>query len=965
MSSPLEIQRAGLTWPQRLALPEPDVDTSAWQLAVDPDDAGLFRRRVAWQALMASPEPPQPWVDELLRLRSSMSLACDANPPDVPFSDLLWPRVNDVWARLGQDCDLTPWSPRAQHQLRTDLARCLAEISTDAFYAAFTHGRPAGAQIMATLGWTGGDTRYRHWCDQQRADGLTQILDQYPVLGRLLATTTLTWAASTTAMIRRLARHRDGVSSTFGIGAGEAVARVTTGLSDPHRGGHRVAVLEFTGGQRLVYKPKDLRVEQWFSEVVRDVNGLADVQMTEITVLPCESGYGFTSFVQWRAVTDLARFYRAAGRLCALLYLLGATDAHYENVIAAGSSLALIDSETLFHVDLEEAGDWADTVLRTGMLPSWSQHGDPSALGASMPRQVAYSGWAHLNSDDMSRARRTEATPQMLSSPVEQGQPNPLQWHVDDLVQGFREAYRDRDLRERLITRLSEVEGLPQRVVLRSTRVYALVQQQARTAEALSSGQARGLVLEQLSRAALVRGTPEPLWDVFQAEVQEMESLDVPYFTHVLGSPEVHGALGSIAGIITRDPLTEAAHRLRRTDDLEWQERLLRASVQARFAQTDQPPSRRAPTTRGTFPDPTPTAILSQIETAALRPGTWMAVYRTPDGKSVRLGMIGAGWYDGRAGLSAVQRWAGELSSDSSLLRQAAQTSAPLLRALSQPDHYSQFRFVRDLGLGFCGVGGLLRFPLPVATPPDLIARDRTLDFIAGVAGLIGALPVGPELEAAAGHLAAAQLPSGGWQSAMGSQPLTGLAHGAAGMGLALLQAGVAAGRNEWIDAGARAFAYENSLFEDGNWPDLRHPGGPPMVAWCHGAPGIGLARMAALALLPDHPDADRWHDDLAAAMLTTALAPLPATDHLCCGLTGRAAVLRICGRERAEPHWLAASDDLTDVVRAGYRQRGHFVLPLDEPQGLVSPGLMTGLAGIAAHLLSVERDTDLRAFLM
>ncbi len=77
-------------------------------------------------------------------------------------------------------------------------------------------------------------------------------------------------------------------------------------------------------------------------------------------------------------------------------------------------------------------------------------------------------------------------------------------------------------------------------------------------------------------------------------------------------------------------------------------------------------------------------------------------------------------------------------------------------------------------------------------------------------------------------------------------RPLTGLAHGAAGIGWSLLELGSAAGAGEMIEAAQQAFRYEDRWFRpaEDNWPDFREEEGddaPACVAWCHGAPGIGL----------------------------------------------------------------------------------------------------------------------------
>ena len=82
--------------------------------------------------------------------------------------------------------------------------------------------------------------------------------------------------------------------------------------------------------------------------------------------------------------------------------------------------------------------------------------------------------------------------------------------------------------------------------------------------------------------------------------------------------------------------------------------------------------------------------------------------------------------------------------------------------------------------------------------------------------------------------------------TARASTPLTGLAHGAAGIGLALFELHAATGRYDFLETARGAIHYEDSLFDhhQGNWPDLRTMGRPDVsdtgrafaLAWCHGA---------------------------------------------------------------------------------------------------------------------------------
>lgn len=89
---------------------------------------------------------------------------------------------------------------------------------------------------------------------------------------------------------------------------------------------------------------------------------------------------------------------------------------------------------------------------------------------------------------------------------------------------------------------------------------------------------------------------------------------------------------------------------------------------------------------------------------------------------------------------------------------------------------------------------------------------------------------------------------------------LAGFSHGTAGIAWAFLELFAATNSNQYEQAALKAFEYEKSLFSEhhGNWPDLRNAENDlqkkvvnnyASVAWCHGAPGIGLSRLRAFEI--------------------------------------------------------------------------------------------------------------------
>ena len=195
---------------------------------------------------------------------------------------------------------------------------------------------------------------------------------------------------------------------------------------------------------------------------------------------------------------------------------------------------------------------------------------------------------------------------------------------------------------------------------------------------------------------------------------------------------------------------------------------------------------------------------------------------------------------------------------------------------------------------------------------------DGESDLLHGAAGMvIGLLTLArllgaPDLldaaRAAGDALMARAEPGGGglsWPAP--SEPrarhLTGLSHGAAGCGLALLELHAATGDPRCAEVAHAAFAYERALFDPSarNWPDLRNDHRNPGFAtfWCHGAPGIALSRLRAIEL--GAVEAAMHEAEIASSTTVSALARDVTRERagfsLCHGLAGNAEVAREAGR--------------------------------------------------------------------
>ena len=264
----------------------------------------------------------------------------------------------------------------------------------------------------------------------------------------------------------------------------------------------------------------------------------------------------------------------------------------------------------------------------------------------------------------------------------------------------------------------------------------------------------------------------------------------------------------------------------------------------------------------------------------------------------------------------------------------------------------------------------------------EMLSRDdageQALDVVSGSAGAIPVLlnihqrcPRDFLVDLAVRHgehlLQTAHKNGEGWTwntlSASTGRHLTGFSHGTAGIAWALLELFLATKNPDYRSAAAHALAYERIEFSQAhrNWPDFRTmnernpPGtGEPSysVAWCHGAPGIGLSRIRAHSILKD----DQCLAEAEIALATTMQllgGPALANQNfsLCHGAGGNAELPLYAGESLDRPDLRAAAENVGWYGIETYL-KARRPWPCGVVPGGETPNLMLGLAGIGHFYL-------------
>jgi type 2 lantibiotic biosynthesis protein LanM len=696
-----------------------------------------------------------------------------AGPP-VSFVDL-WQRVavggmDELTRSLPAELaahyrtDRKAWAEyRDIHRdLSDDLATRLSVVGEPAVWEQFNCRRTARDVVMAHLGSHGRGCSRAIYCsvlEELRSDGLQWLTEKYPVLRRHLAVTVAHWLSSTREILTRVHRDHQLLATTFDLPVDARLTGIRQNLSDPHRGGRRISLLTFASEacspRAVVYKPKDLRIDQAFNRLISEVAAPtpADGPLQSVTVVAC-AGYGYMEYVPHKICAsdqELRSFYRNTGRLTAILYLLGCNDCHNENLIAHRDQLLLVDAETLFQgTPYERNTDWrsstvrndmydriGNSVVRIGLLPQWYFVGgqrtprDVSALGIQPPQseQQQGVGWIELNTDGMVSGRVERAAHLPTSLPVGIGSHNRLSDFAEDFCDGFESqlakisADKARWLGDSGY--LARFRTYRSRFIRRETWVYQWMLRQQSEPAALSSESDQQLLLWDLAPSDDPFSTRPSKQRLFAAEVTQLENLDVPFFEQSIDGVDLIAPdelpMADYFEVSGYDNVRQKLQRLD-TASIDLQLALIRGVIAAKNMHAHRGSQSDQSLAGGRLHQPSVEERLNEAAAVgdllvrmAVTDNTgaveWLGIDVAEDVERSSYGPLGLSLYGGRSGIAVfLAALALEDGSNSNAYRQTALGGCSDLqklltdrRAANEGD-----RWWRDQPLGLSGSGGVL-----------------------------------------------------------------------------------------------------------------------------------------------------------------------------------------------------------------------------------------------------------------
>lgn len=718
--------------------------------------------------------------------------------------------------------------------------------------------------------------------------------------------------------------------------------------------------------------------------------------------------YEFVTAQSCSSQTEVERFYQRLGGYLALLYCLEATDFHVQNLIASGEDPMLIDLETLFHprFGADEDPDSANlamlnhSVLRVGLLPQRimsneeNANFDLSGLTGQSSQMTPFpvATWQGKGTDEMRITREHmeialgEHRPKLRDQEIETLD------YKQSIITGFTAVYQlvlqNRD--EFLASILPNFTNDEVRVLVRPTQHYIMLQADAFHPNVLRDALDRDRLFERLWVGVEFKPT---LTRMVLAERADLWLEDVPKFTTRPDSRDLVTCEGEVIhDFFPETSQNQVRRRVQQLDewDLTRQVWVIQASLSS-LALNANHTRRNGLQLRPAGDHVNRERLLNEAQVIADRlhrlalvrndAANWLTV-NILGGREWSILPVSLDLYSGLPGITLFLAQLGALTGEERHTRLARLALQTLRQHVSDQPPAATWSCIG----AFNGVGSWLYLlahlgslwgdaslyqeaEKVVAQLPDMIRADEYLDVIGGAAGCIAALlslhACAPSEQTLAmarqcgDHLlkhARAQEQGIGWTIKNEQAPLAGMGHGAAGIALNLFRLWAASKEERFHEAALGALAYERSLFslEHHNWPDLRASSNNEaqsdkddayMVAWCHGASGIGLARLGSL----QYHDDEASREDIYEAVQAMLAEGFGRNHSLCHGDLGNLETLLTATQLLPDQYSSEKAGPLQASLLQSMADQGwHGGMPID----VETPGLMIGLAGSGYALL-------------
>ncbi|OEH92800.1 type 2 lanthipeptide synthetase LanM family protein [Bacillus solimangrovi] len=703
-------------------------------------------------------------------------------------------------------------------------------------------------------------------------------------------------------------------------------------------------------------------------------------------------------------------YYKMGVYTCIFHTLLG-TDFHAENVIVSKSDPFFIDLESLFQgFDTQDLMSETahkkdlyvikDSILRTSLFPAKlnkQSQIDISGITGEGDKSVDKGRFTFENNytDEIKIVRKPYITEHKKNIPLlNNTRINPREY-ATFISEGFNDCYdiicenKEDFLGEKGI--LITFKDCCVRTIVRNTKDYNLLLTASTNPNYLSNAINRNRLFDRMW--GILNGN-DKLKDIIPAETKDLLNFDIPYFYSFINSTSIFDSLGNEYKQFHSDTILNRVEKkiiAMDEEDKNYQSSMIKNVLLPPIKKWDLKEFKRNYISTKHIKVKSKSDLLDAAINLAediLEQSVTTKEYNDISWKNLTIGYdsqwilapLDNSLYDGLLGnalffaslykitnqdkyLDTVEKILISVEMNRDIYERNYTISAFTGFAASAYCYYYLGILLKRQDLKEKGIQNLLRCS-------NLIESDNQFDIIAGCAGTI-IVAINIYRNCSNDEVLSIALKCGehllnnvvenddstvGWKNTVsGENILTGMSHGNAGIAWSLYELYKETKTPSFHHYALKALEYERTLYSavEKNWFDLRDrenrikKGFPEPVHWCHGASGIGMARIKCYELFPD----SKTEEEIYVALEKTLEEGFGGSDSLCHGSMGNLDLFLLASEAFQEnSHYRKALEIASDTVELANNDQWYCGIP----QKSVVSSFMIGLSGIGYQLLRV-----------
>lgn len=870
---------------------------------------------------------------------------------------------------------------------------------------------------------------YEEFIDYLFAGGFAELCQEYPVFGRLLVCQVRQWREHFHEFASRLRADREALGRRFTEDGDIGAVRELEPLADDtHGDGRAIMRVAFESGVTVVYKPRSVEAGETFYDVLSRLNDYLDIPEFKTPTYLSRDDYGWMEWVDHAECADaeaVERYYRRAGSLVCLTYLLHFTDCQYENLIVSGEHPVLVDAETVcaphFHTNKRPHPTGTGvlmnrSVLLSLLLPMGSSDDDglsdigeaTSGLSVSAEEkelsELTNSIVTAVNTDLMAVEHVPSQFDRSENVPSVDGDPHLPDEYLAEIIDGFRTTYETvvelRDRGELSAVGLPDAfESIENRIVWRPTMRYAARIDAMSARSCLHDGSWFGAEIERLSLPFFDgKINDDDIWPFYEAERRKMRQLEPPRFSCRTDETAIQlngvdiGVNADVAGLTISRNRIESADREDMLEQIEFIRGAFEATPDPEKPEYNDITSERQHVSDERLREEAERLFESvKSATVQLESGQRHMSSVVPRSESLRLSLQPGdhSLYIGRTGVALLGAALYNLTGEEQY-QTFVQNTLQATRKAIRAEYVSPVQYRHGGTTGFGAVAYALAVTGELLDDETLLedaARtakfvndetlegDATYDVSSGSAGtILGLLAVNDRYESdevvsaakkCGDYLLANRTETADglrtWETLEDAPPLTGFAHGASGIAYALIRLADVTGEAKYREAAYTALEFESQKYAE------EENNWPDERGWVddqfHDQWCYGRSGTGLTRLgMSEYVDDNRVTRGLERALEGVPTQGLKDFDHVCCGEAGRSEFLLEAERQRDECVGMAR-ELLGGVIDR--KERSGTYRTMDETNRITNPTFFHGVSGIAYSMLRVIDSESLPSVLL